>query len=63
MMHFIVEKQRTLRLKNHSKNKDLTKLEYNTYHLYYFPLVHFLIESVGSDYLASPAYQREQERA
>lgn len=47
MMHFIVEKQRTLRLKSYSKSKELVKLSLNTYHLYYYPLVQLMMESVG----------------
>lgn len=48
MMHFIVERQRVLRLRNYSRNKGLVKTNFNTYHLYYYPLIEFMIKSVPS---------------
>jgi hypothetical protein len=55
MMHFIVERQRVSRLKNYSKDKGLVKLDFNTYHLYYYPMIEFMIKSVDlADQVVGP---------
>lgn len=46
MMHFIVERQRVGRLKNYAKNKNMVKLDFNTHHLYYYPIIEFMVKTV-----------------